>query len=238
MSTFFPSAVVTSGNFNFNPAGGDFILTAFDRIGVRATEIEQTQMQRAILELNLALVRFNNMPGQNQFTIQQASIPLVQGSATYSVPAETRMIFSAFIRYSTSPQLDRYMFPISRDEYAAISTKTTQGFPSQYFFDRQISPTVTFYLVPDGSFPYDFFYYAANQIQDASVANGQNMQLPYRFLDAITADLAHRLARIFRPELEQVRKTDRDEAWSIASTEDTEWVPLHVTPALGSYYRR
>ncbi len=238
MSTFFPTAVQTSGNFNFNPSGGDFILNAFDRIGVRPTEIEQTQMQRAIMELNLALVRFNNMPGQNQFTIQQASIPLVQGSATYSVPAETRMIFSAFIRYSTNPQLDRYMFPISRDEYAAISTKTTQGFPSQYFFDRQISPTVTFYLVPDGAFPYDFFYYAANQIQDASVGNGQSMQLPYRFLDAITADLAHRLARIYRPDLEAARKVDRDEAWSIASTEDTEWVPLHVTPALGGYYRR
>lgn len=236
MSTFFPSSATTSGTVLFNPTGGDFILDAFDRIQVRPTEIEQTQMQRAVMELNLALVRFNEMPGQNQWTIQQSTISLVQGTATYSLPASTRMIFSCFIRYST-PTIDRYMFPISRDEYAAISTKTTQGFPSQYFLDRQQTPTVTFYLVPDGSFPYQFVYYAANQIQDASISNGQNLQLPYRMFDAITADLSHRLARIYRPELEAIRKADRDEAWAIASTDDTEWVPLMISPQLGGYFR-
>ncbi len=236
--TFFSPAVVTSNQFNFAPSGGDFILSAFDRIQVRATEIEQVQMQRAIMELNLALVRFNTLPGQNLWTIDLQSIPLVAGSATYSVPAETRMILSAFIRYASSPQLDRYMYPISRDEYAAISTKTQQGFPSQYWFDRLRAPTVTFYLVPDGAFPYDFFYYRARQIQDAAILNGQNLELPYRFFDAITADLAHRLARIFKPEMEQMRKMDRDEAWSIAAADDTEWTPMYITPGLSGYYRR
>ena len=238
MSNPFNPVVVTSNAYNFSPTGGEFILNAFDRIGVRPTEIEQTQMQRAIMELNLALTRFNTMPGQNLWTIDLQTIPLVQGSATYAIPAETRMILSSFIRYGTNPALDRYMFPISRDEYAAISTKTTQGFPSQYWFDRLISPTITFYLVPDGAFSYDFFYYRARQIQDATIVNGQNLELPLRFFDAITADLAHRLARIYRPDQEQMRKADRDEAWSIASTEDTEWVPMYVTPMLGGYWRR
>lgn len=236
--TFFPAAVATSGTYNFNPTGGDFILTAFDRIGVRPTAIEQTQMQRSVIELNFALTRFNTLPGQNLWTIDLESIPLVQGTATYSIPAETRMILSGFIRYQTNPALDRYMFPIGRDEYAAISTKTQQGFPSQYWFDRLISPTITFYLVPDGAFSYDFFYYRARQIQDATVGNGQNLELPTRFFDAITADLAHRLARIYKPELEAARKADRDEAWAIASTEDTEFVPLYVTPGVGGYWRR
>lgn len=238
MTNPFNPVVQTSNTFNFNPSGGEFILNAFDRIQVRPTEIEQTQMQRAVTELNFALTRFNTMPGQNLWTIDLQSIPLVQGTATYSIPAETRMILSGYIRYSTSPALDRYMFPISRDEYAAISTKTTQGFPSQYWFDRLIAPTVTFYLVPDGAFPYDFFYYRARQIQDATIINGQNLELPTRFFDAITADLAHRLARIYRPELEQLRKGDRDEAWLIAAAEDVEWVPMYVTPSLGGYYRR
>jgi hypothetical protein len=238
VSNPFNPVVQTSGTFNFQPTGGEFILNAFDRIQVRPTEIEQTQMQRAIMELNLALVRFNTMPGQNLWTIDLQSIPLVAGTATYSIPAETRMILSAFIRYQTSPTLDRYMYPISRDEYAAISTKSTPGFPSQYWFDRLISPTVTFYLVPDGSFPYDFFYYRARQVQDAQVLNGQNVELPYRFFDAITADLSHRLARVYKPELEAQRKVDRDEAWMIAAADDTEWTPLYVTPALGGYWRR
>ena len=228
----------TSGTYAFNPSSGEFILNAFDRIRIRPTEIEQSQMQRAMVELNLALTRFNTMPGQNLWTIDLQTISLVAGTATYSIPAETRMILSAFIRYETNPTLDRYLFPISRDEYAAISTKTTQGFPSQYWFDRLISPTVTFYLVPDGAFTYTFYYYRARQIQDATVLNGQNTELPTRFFDAITADLAHRLARIYAPELEQLRKGDRDEAWAIASTEDTEWTPLYITPGLSGYYRR
>ena len=69
-------------------------------------------------------------------------------------------------------------------------------------------------------------------------ANEQHYELPTRFFDAITADLAHRLARIYRPALEQARKMDRDEAWSIASTEDTEWVPMYVSPGLSGYWRR
>ncbi len=238
MSNPFPVVTTTSGTYNFAPTGGEFILNAFDRIQIRPTEIEQTQMARAIMELNLALTRFNTMPGQNLWTIDLQTIPLVQGTVTYSIPAETRMILSAFIRYSSNPTLDRYMFPISRDEYAAITTKGTQGFPSQYWFDRLRSPTITFYLVPDGAYPYSFMYYRARQIQDATIAGGQNLELPTRFFDAITADLAHRLARIYRPEMEQARKMDRDEAWSIAATEDTEWVPMFITPVLGGYWRR
>src|SRR5438128_495389 len=81
----------TSGTYLFNPTGGEFILNAFDRIQIRPTEIEATQMSRAIMELNFALARFNTMPGQNLWTIDLISIPLVQGTATYSVDAETRM---------------------------------------------------------------------------------------------------------------------------------------------------
>lgn len=238
MSNPFIAVPTTSGTFTFNPTGGEFILNAFDRIQVRATEIEQTQMSRAIMELNLALVRFNTMPGQNLWTIDLQSTPLVAGTAQYSVPGETRMILSGFIRYSTNPTLDRYVYPIGRDEYAAITTKGQQGFPSQYWFDRTISPSVTFYLVPDGAYSYTFYYYRARQIQDAQVANGQNVELPNRFFDAITADLAHRLARIYKPELEMARKADRDEAWSIAAADDTEWVPMYITPGMSGYWGR
>lgn len=236
MSNPFNASPVTSGTFTFNPTAGEFVLNAFDRIQIRPTELEQTQLARAVMELNLALVRFNTMPGQNLWAIDLQSFPLVQGTATYSIPGETRMILSAWIRYSNSPQLDRYIWPIGRDEYANISTKTSQGFPSQYWFDRTISPSMTLYLVPDGSFTYTFYYYRARQIQDAQLTNGQNLELPYRFFDAITADLAHRLARIYRPQLEAARKADRDEAWSIAATDDTEWVPMYITPGIGGYW--
>ncbi len=237
MTNPFNPVIQTSGQYLFNPSGGEIILSAFDRIQIRPTEIEQTQMQRALMEMNLALVKLNNL-GPNLWTVNLQSIPLVQGTATYSIPAETTMLLDVFIRYSTSPQLDRYLAPISRTEYAAISNKTTQGFPSQYWFDRTVTPTINLYLVPDGSYPYDLFFWSYRQIQDATVSNGQNVEVIYRFLDALTSDLAHRLARIYRPDLEMQRKADRDEAWSIAATQDTEFVTLQITPGLGGYFRR
>lgn len=230
----FSPVVQTSKQWNFNPTGGELILTAFDRIQVRPTEISQNQMQRAVMEMNLALVKFNNLQ-PNLWTVDLQSIPLVQGSATYSVPAETTMILDLFIRYSSG--IDRYLQPISRTEYASIAVKTTQGFPSQYWFDRLISPTVTFYLVPDGSFPYTAYYYRVRQIQDATITNGYNIEVIYRFLDALTADLAHRLARIYRPELEAPRRADRDESWMIAATQDVENVPTYIVPGLSGYWR-
>lgn len=237
MSNPFIPTPATSGTFTFNPTGGEFILNAFDRVQIRPTEITQTQMSRAIMELNLALVRFNSLPGPNLWAIDLQTQTLTAGTASYNVNGETRMILSGFIRYSTSPTLDRYVYPIGRDEYAAITTKSQQGFPSQYWFDRTIAPTVTFYLVPDSAYTYQFMYYRVRQIQDAQVLNGQNLELPYRFFDAITADLAHRLARIYRPELEAARKLDRDEAWAIAAGDDTEWVPMYVQVGISGYWR-
>jgi hypothetical protein len=231
----FSPSVQLSGSYNFNPSGGEIILTAFDRIQIRPTEITAAHMQRAVMEMNLALVKFNNLQ-PNLWTVDLQSFPLLAGSATYSIPAETTMILDGFLRYG-SPATDRYLYQISRSEYAAISVKTTQGFPSQFWFDRLISPTVTFYLTPDAAYSYEFFYYRVRQIQDATITNGANIEVIYRFLDALTAAVAHRLARIYRPELEQLRKSDADEAWLIAAAQDTEAVPLYITPAVGGYWR-
>lgn len=59
---------------------------------------------------------------------------------------------------------------------------------------------------------------------------------PYRFLDAFTAELAYRLARLYRPEMEQARKMDAREAWDMAANQDVENVPLYVVPAIEGYF--
>ncbi len=75
-----------------------------------------------------------------------------------------------------------------------------------------------------------------NQINDANLANGENPEVPYRFYDLFVAGLAYRLAKIYKPELEQIRKADYMEAWQVAATQDTENVPLFIRPSLNGYY--
>lgn len=225
----------TSGTYDFYPSDAEIIIQAFSRIDIRRTEILAPHMHDAVMELNLLLSSMNNM-GPNLAQITLESFPLVQGTATYSILGETVQILDVFIRYG-NPPTDRIVFPISRSEYAALPNKAAQGFPTQFWYDRQISPTLTLYLTPDGNGPYTLFYYRWRQIQDATVANGVNPEIPNRFLDALVAGLAHRMARIYAPKLELARKMDFQEAWAIAAKQDVENVQLYVAPALMGYYR-
>lgn len=232
----FTTSATYSGTYNFLPSAGDIIITAFQRIGVRPTEILQTHLQQAVMELNLLQSKLSNLQ-PNLWDVDLQTLPLIQGSATYSVPAETVMITNAYVRTgSGTSTVDRLIFPISQTEYAAVPNKLVQEPPTQFWFNRLISPTITFYPVPDGNGPYTVYYYRVRQIQDALLPNGFQMEVPYRWLDALTAGLAHRLAAVFAPQLEQLRKMDADEAWRIAATQDTENVPLYITPGIASYF--
>lgn len=232
----FPTSVVTSQTYEFNPSNAEIILSAYSRIGVRRTEVVAQHIQDAVMELNTLLSRLNNS-GPNLWTVDLQTIPLIPGQATYTVPAETIQILDVFVRYG-SPAIDRIMYPLSRTEYASLSNKAfQQAFPSQFWFDRTISPSITIYPIPDSNGPYTLYYYRFRQIQDSMIQSGQVAEIPNRWIDAIIAGLAHRLCRIYARQLEQVRKADADEAWNIAATQDVENVPLNIVPGTGGYWR-
>lgn len=227
---------ITSGTYNFSPSLGETVLSAFARIGIRRAEILQTHLVDARQEANLLLGKLATTQ-PNLWTVDLQSVPLIQGTATYSVPAETVMILDAYIRYGTPETTDRSIYPISRSEYSTYPDKSIQSFPTVYWFDRLISPTITLWAVPDGNGPYTLFYYRVRQIQDADYINNQNIEIPYLWLDAFTAGLAHRLSRIYAPALEGARKMDAEEAWQVAANQNIENVNLMIQPGLSSYYR-
>jgi len=234
----FSTDQVFSGTYNFAPSGGEIILNAFQRIAIRPTEVLITQLQSAVMELNLLLSKMGNLQ-PNLWTVELQALPITQGVTTYSLPAETVMITNAYLSTgSGTSRVDRLIWPLSQTEYAAIANKEVQGTPTTFWFNRLISPTITFYLTPDGGGPYTIYYYCVRQIQDATLAGGVNVEVPYLWLDALVAGLAHRLARIYQPQLEQIRKADADEAWQIAATQNVENVALNITPGLGGYFVR
>ena len=227
-----------SGVYNFAPTGGEIIMNAFQRIAIRPTELLATHLSSAVMELNLLMARMSNMQ-PNLWTVDLQSLPITQGNATYSLPADTVMITNAYISVgSGTSRIDTLIWPLSQTEYAAIANKSSQGKPTTFWFNRTISPTITFYLTPDGNGPYTVNYYRVRQIQDATLPSGVNVEVPYLWLDALVAGLAHRLARIYQPQLEQIRKADADEAWNIAATQNVENVDLYISPGIGGYFIR
>lgn len=172
--------------------------------------------------------------GVTLWTVDQQTIPLVQGTATYTVPADTVMILDLYIVINNGN--NRLILPFSRTDYASLATPLQQGVPTSFWFDRVLAPTVTFWPVPDGN-ETSAVYWRYRQIQDANVRQGGNAEIPYLFLDAFVAGLAHRLSRIYAPALEQQRKADADEAFLLASKQNVENAPLYITPGLSSFYR-
>lgn len=229
--------MTSSGTYNFALSNADVLIEAFGRCGKRRTELLAEHMQDGRRAINLAMVELSiRVP--NLWAWEEYTIDLTEGTAQYSVPARSVMILSCFIRTgSDSSQQDRICWPISQYDYASLPNKTAEGFPSQYFFNRLQSPTVTFYLVPDADDTYTAHLQITRQLQDANLPGGETPDVPYRFLDALCAESAYRLARSYAPDKEEMRRRDAKEAWALAATNDTENVPLSISPALGGYYR-
>ena len=230
--------MTTSGTYTFNPSLGEIVLNAYARCGVRRTAIMQEHMTDARFETNLMLSSWANQ-GVNLWEVVLISVPLVQSQTTYTVPAKVVMILDAVIQQNTgtSSQFDRVIMPISRTEYSQTPNKLQQAPPTVFWFDRLINPTVTLWPVPDQSNYYTLNYYAVTQIQDAELTDAQTVDIPYRWLDALAAGLAARLAAIYAPDRMQMLEAKAAQAYTIAATQDTENVGLYITPGLAGYFR-
>ena len=230
--------MTSSGTYNFNISNGNISMAAYERIGVRAPEFRQEHMLSAYRELNLVLVTFSNMQ-PNLWAVERTQTTLTAGVATISLPNYSVLVVDASIvlNFGTSSEARRYITPISRTEYLSYANQQTPGPPTVFWQDRLITPTITFYPVPDSNGPYTFDSLWLRQLQDANLTNAETPDVPYRWLDALVASLAHRLARIYAPTLEAQRKADALEAWQIAATQDTENVPLVLAPSFSRYYR-
>ena len=229
----------SSGTYNFDASNADIVLSAYERIQIRAPELRQEHMLSAYKEFNFLLAEQSNKT-PNLWKVTRIQTVLTAGTATYNLTQQTIVVLDASIvlNYGTSNESRRYITPISRTEYLSYANQQTLAPPTVYWLNRQIIPTITFYPVPDNNGPYTFDYFTVTQMQDSNLTGGQVPDIPYRWTDTLVAGLAHRLSRIYAPTLEAQRKADYDEAWRIAAGQDTENVPLLLAPQIGVYYRR
>lgn len=230
--------MASSGLYAFSLSNADILIEGFSRCGVRRTSLLAEHIADGRNAINLALVTFANKQ-PNLWTSEQQTVSLVASTTTYTLPARSVMILSCFIRTgSGTSQQDRLCWPVSEMEYASYSNKAAEGFPSTFWFNRQITPTLSFYLTPDDAQTYTAYLQIVRQVQDANIPSGETPDIPYRWIDALCAETAYRLSRIYAPDKEQMRKADAAEAWAIAATQDTENVGMTIAPQIGGYYRQ
>ena len=228
--------MATSNTYNFNPSLGEATIYAFNLCGIRGTSILQEHMESARMASNMMLGRWGS-EGVNLWAVDLQTIPLIQGQATYSVPSNTIVMLDAYIvQNSGGSSINRLILPISRTEYASYPNPSQQGFPTTYWFDRLLSPTVTLWPVPDGN-ESSFNYYRVRQIQDSNFTNGQTVEIPYYFLEAFVFGLAQRLAMIWAPDKVALLKPLADESYNIAAAQNIETAQQYISPQISSYFR-
>lgn len=231
--------MTTSGTFGFNPSGGDLITYAFSMCGIRRSAILTEHLVDARMALNLILSAWGNST-PNLWTVTLVETTLVAGTATYNVAPQTVMILDAYIRTNsgTESQNDRIIWPISRTEYAAMPNKTLEAPPTVFWFDRQLAPTITMWQVPDDQQDYLLRYYSCVALQDAALSNGQTLDIPPLWMNALSWALAAQLAVSYAPDRAAALDA-RAQQWLMeARAQNTENVSLYLMPMIGSYYPR
>lgn len=227
--------MTTSGTYNFAPGLGELVIYSYQNIGVRPTALLQEHMDSARMATNMMLARWANQ-GVNLWCVDLVTTPLVTGQTTYSVSGTTVMILDAYIEDEN--YIDRIIMPVSRTEYSSYPNKQQEGFPTVFWFDRLISPTVTIWPVPNvDNAPKTLKYYRVRQIQDSNLQSGQNVEIPYMWLEAFADGLAYRLARIWNPQIAVALKAQADESYAIAAAQNVETAQQYISPMLSGYWR-
>lgn len=224
--------MTTSGTFTFGMTAGEVIMQAYRRLGIPRSQLDQEKLLDAQNELNLLLIAWANK-GPNLWAVDQLSITLIQGQASYTVDPSTIMIMDARVNLNG---IDRVVEGISRSEYMAFANKATQAPPTVYWFDRLIAPTVTIWPVPDGNGPYTLYLNRFRYSQDAYLVNGQSIELPNRFLDACIWGLAERLAWTYNPAMQQQAEARYAASYEDTIAQDVENADLEIKLDMSRYW--
>lgn len=224
--------MATSGTTAFNLDLSEIVEEAFERCGAELRT--GYDLKTARRSMNLMFADWANR-GVNLWTVEQGSIPLVQGTATYNLPDYTVDLLEHVIRTgagNVSTQADLTITRISVSTYSTIPNKLTQARPIQVYINRQEDiPTVTLWPIPDGSQSYSFVYWRLRRIQDAG--NGVNtMDVPFRFLPCLVAGLSYYLSMKIPGAIERmgVLKDQYDTAWALAADEDRDKAAVRFVP--------
>jgi hypothetical protein len=216
--------MAVSGSADFELDVSEYIEEAFERCGLEVRT--GYDLKTAKRSLNLMLADWANR-GLNQWTIEQTTVALTQGTGDYNLGAGTIDVLNAVVRRSNT---DYALERISRSDYINIPTKTQQARPSQFFVDRQINPTLKLWPVPENSTD-TVIIDRLVRIDDADTYSN-TLDLPFRFYPCLAAGLAYYLAIKRAPERVQLLKAVYEEEFERAASEDRDRASFNIQPSM------
>ena len=220
--------MTVSGSKDFELDVAEYIEEAFERCGLEVRT--GYDLKTAKRSLNLMLAEWANR-GLNQWTIKQRTQTVTQADGEYDLGADVIDVLSLVVRRDNT---DFALTRVSRDTFLSIPVKTTQGRPSQFFLDRQITPNLKIWPVPDNST--DVIVYDALTRMDDADAQVNTLDMPFRFYPCLAAGLAYYIALKRAPNRLQLLKAVYEEEFERAMAEDRDRASFNVVPQF-QYFR-
>ena len=214
--------MATSNSRDFELDVSDAIEEAYERCGLEVKT--GYDLRTARRSLNIMFSEWANR-GLNLWTVEQKTQALTSGTASYTFTADHADLLEVVIRRSGT---DFSLSRMSRGDYLNLPNKDQSGRPSQYYFDRRITPAVILWPTPDSSLD-SLIYYYVRRIQDADTMQNTH-DIPFRFLPCLVAGLSYYLSMKKAPDRIQILKSVYEEEFQRASDEDEDRVPLKLTP--------
>ena len=218
--------MATSNSTNFEPNVTEFVEEAFERCGLELrTGYDLKTARRSI---NLMLAEWANR-GLNQWTIEQDTQTVTEGTSTYTLNANIIDILDVVVRRTVNQtQTDISMDRISRSEYLNIPNKNTKARPTQFFLDKLNTPVLKIWPSPENSTDVLVFNKIV-RMDDADTALN-TMDMPFRFYPCFVAGLAYYLSMKRAPERTMTLNGVYEEEFRRAADQDEDRASLRVVP--------
>tara|TARA_R100000900_G_scaffold135278_1_gene112785 strand:+ start:310 stop:1005 length:696 start_codon:yes stop_codon:yes gene_type:complete len=225
-----------SGSKDFELDVADYVEEAFERCGLELRT--GYDLKSANRSLNLMLAEWANR-GLNQWTVKEKTVAMVQGTSTYNIDSTNATapidVLDVYIRETQgSETTDLPMTRLSRAEYSHITTKSSTGKPNQFLVDKQTTPTLTVWPVPDKTSTYTVYMNVLTRMDDAD-AGANTMDMPFRFYPCLAAGLAYYISLKRAPDRTSLLKSLYEEEFQRALSTDEDRASFRVSPSLRSY---
>ena len=219
--------MTVSGSTDFELDVAEYVEEAFERCGLEART--GYDLKTAKRSLNIMFADWANR-GLNQWTIKERTLTVVEGQRVYPLDTDIIDVLAVVVRRGTTDYtIDR----VSRDQYLSIPTKESTGRVTQFFLNRQITPDLQVWPVPDNNTDV-LVYNCLTRIDDADTMTN-TMDVPFRFYPCLAAGLAYYISLKRAPERVQMLKAVYEEEMRRAVDEDRDRASFQISPSLRNY---
>jgi len=165
--------------------------------------------------------------------VEEISINIVSGTKRYTCPDGTMDVLQVNMRQNG---VDRILTRVSRDQYFVLPDKNTSGNPVQYWYDKQLTPQIVLWPVPN------FSAATLQVVRKRAIADvgglTEELLIPTMWIENTIWQLAARLVmslpKIDPATKEQVLLLAKENRIEVEA-DDVDGAPVNIAPDISVY---